>query len=304
MTRRREAPPLPRPRRSPVRLVGVTALALVLGLAAAPTTRGQTPLRRSPPVQPVAAVEKGDLLIGLGAGRASNYRFPLLELEGDLVTIGSADVAYAPADGVLIEFRTDLYRAVTVERIGSSPPVTPDDGLADGKSTGSANARLITLVRLLGGAEGLAAGLHLEFTIPSGNQSEGLDTNTTDVRVSGLVSYGRGPLRVTADAGVAILEAPLETFEQNDVVVYSAELLYRGSERRPLRLYAGLDGRASTRQRVPVGTEDLGELRLGGDYPLGRWLLDAGASIGFAGISPDWEIGGGISLTLGRQPRR
>lgn len=300
MTGHREPSPAPGCLRSPAGHVGILALALLLGTA--PAAQSQPRLRRSPPVQPVAGVEKGDLLIGIGAGHAGNYRFPLLDLEGDLATIGDVEIAYAPADGVLIEFRTSLYRALTVERIGSSPPVTPDEGLADGKSTGSANLRLITLFRLLGDAEGLAGGLHLEFEVPSGNQSEGLDTNTADVRVSGLVSYGHGRLRATADAGIAILEAPVENFEQNDVIVYSAELLFGVSDHVPIRLYAGLDGRVSTRQTVPVGTEDLGELRVGGDYPLGRWLLDAGASIGFAGISPDWAVGGGISLTVGRPP--
>lgn len=302
MSRGREKLSIRRSRPSRAWLVGAITLALSLG--AAPSALSQPRLRRSAPVQPFAAVQKGDWLIGLGAGHAANYRFPLLELEGDLLTIGAADLAYAPADGILIELRTDLYRAVTVERIGSSPPVTPDEGLADGKSTGSANLRLITLIRVLGDADGFAGGLHLEFGVPSGNQSEGLDTNTTDARVSGLVSYGRGRLRATADLGIAFLEAPLENFEQNDVVVYSGELLYGVSPRIPLRLYAGLDGRVSTRQTVPIGTEDLGELRLGGDYPVGRWLLDASASIGFAGISPDWGVGGGISLSPGRRSPR
>lgn len=282
----------------PIRIwLAVACLAPSLG--AAPAAHAQSALRRSPPVQHVAGMRRGELLIGLGASYAPNVRFTLLDLEGDLTTIGAADIAYALADGVLVEFRTDLYRAMTVDRLGASPPVEPDEGLADGKSTGSANARFITLFRLLGRAEGVSGGLHLEFTIPSGNQGEGLDTNTTDVRVSGLVSYGRGPLRFTSDVGIAILEAPLENFEQNDVLVYSGELVYRAWEPFPARLYLGVDGRASTRSRVPIGTEDLGDLRIGGDYAIGRWLLDASVAVGFAGISPDWEVSGGLSLVLG-----
>ncbi len=49
---------------------------------------------------------------------------------------------------------------------------------------------------------------------------------------------------------------------------------------------------------IPVGTEDLGEVRLGADVWLGRWLLDAGASVGYAGNSPEWGASGGVSLLL------
>ncbi|MBI4513890.1 MAG: hypothetical protein HY702_07245 [Gemmatimonadetes bacterium] len=280
------------------------ALGLALWLGGARTAPAQSHLRRSPPVQHAASAKRGDLLVGLGAAYASNVRVPLLDIDGDLTRIGVADLAFAPADGIVVEFRTDLYRALTVERFGPSPAVEPDEGVADGKSTGSGNVRIIGLFRLLGGAQGLSGGLHLELTIPSGNQREGLGTNTTDVRVSGMASYGDGPLRLTGDVGVAVLEAPLESFEQNDVIVYSAELLLRLSQKHPARLYAGVDGRASTRGRVPIGTEDLGELRVGGDYAIGRWLVDAGAAIGFAGISPEWEANGGISWLVGGRKAR
>lgn len=130
--------------------------------------------------------------------------------------------------------------------------------------------------------------------LPNSNERKGIGPNTTDFRLGVLGGWARGPWRLTADVGVGILEAPLENFEQNDVLVYSAELLVRvpGS---PLRLYAGADGRASTRGRVPIGTGDLGQASLGADLRLGAWILDGGLTFGYAGSTPDWGLSAGVS---------
>ncbi len=68
---------------------------------------------------------------------------------------------------------------------------------------------------------------------------------------------------------------------------------------RSLRLYAGVDGRASIRTTVPPGTEDLGVARFGVDFRLGSWLLDAGGLVGYAGNSASWGVSGGAAFALG-----
>ncbi len=79
------------------------------------------------------------------------------------------------------------------------------------------------------------------------------------------------------------------------MIAYSAELLYVPSARVPLRLFTAVDGRASTRDRIPVGTEDLGELFFGVDYRFARWMVDAAGGIGYAGNSPDYGASGGLA---------
>ncbi len=111
-----------------------------------------------------------------------------------------------------------------------------------------------------------------------------------------LGSFGSRRWRATASLGVGILEAPLENFEQNDVFVYSSEVLYRAGSW--IRLALGVDGRTSTRGRVPRGTEDLGEVVLGADLRLGLWLLDSAITAGIAADSPDW----GFRLGWGYAP--
>lgn len=282
-----------------MRFGGRLLLSFLLALVLADLSQAQSSLRRHPPVQPVAEVEAGEFLVGLGFGRLTNVRFPILDLRGDITRFLIFQLAYAPADGIVIEFRGDVLQTLFVDEIGE-PLVEPDDGLADGVSTGATGLRIDALFRLLGRAVGPSGGIHLGFKIPNGNQREGLDTNSGAIRISALASYGGGPLRVTADLGLAILEAPLENFEQNDVFVYSAEALYIPWTGSPARLFVGLDGRASTRDRFPVGTEDLGEVRAGAEYGIGPALIDIGTAFGFAGISPSFGISGGVSFATGR----
>ncbi len=244
-------------------------------------------LRRDPSVQPIAEARAGDLLIGLGASYGARQSFPLSGLTGDLLSLGRITFAYAPAEALVIELRGDLQNVLHISGRDSSH-VDLQDGVADGTTNDFG----------VGGDSGLSGGIRVEVKLPNSNETKGIGTNTTDVRLSVLGSYGAGDLRLTGDLGIAILEAPLENFEQNDVVVYSAELLYRprgGS----WRLGLGIDGRAATRDRVLVGTEDLGEVRGIAEYGSGAWVLDLEGAVGYAGTSPDWAVRGGVSFRPG-----
>ena len=283
----------------PRRSCFILAAAVLLLTPAA--SRAQNALRRGAPIQPVALAHKGDLLLGAGAAYGTSVTVPLIAVEGDLTRLGILDLIWAPGDGVILEVRGDAYRALTIDTIGDNPPVPPDEGVADGKSTGAGDFTVGISFRALGGGEGLTLGGRFEFNIPDSNQAEGLGTNTTNIRMTVLGGYASGPLVITGDLGVGILEAPLENFEQNDVVAYSAELFYRFELPARLRLFAGLYGHASTRGEVPIGTEDQGEVSFGADLKLGRWLFDFGGLVGYAGNSPDWGVGGGVSLTLGSE---
>lgn len=281
-----------------VRIGRVVGLLSVIGITVTSSGFAQNALRRGAAVQPVAFVKKGDLLLGLGAGYAADVSVPLIAVEGNMTRVGTLQISYAVADRVIVELHGDPYLSLTVDTMGA-PPIEPDEGVFDGKSTGAGDFGFGFSFLPFGDADGFAAGGRLEFNIPDSNQAEGLGTNTTNIRLTVLGSYGRGPLLITGDFGIAILEAPLENFEQNDVIAYSAEFLYALSPAVPLRLYAGVVGRASTRGVVPIGTEDLGEVRLGLDYGLGRWLLDLAGLVGYAGNSPDWGVNGGVSFLIG-----
>ena len=261
-------------------------LGAVLGSVVAPV-EGHAQARRDPTLQPVSEIKDGNLLLGAGLAYGYDYSFPLSGLQGNLLSVGRLTIAYGLADRVVLEVRGDVWRTLSVERAGrSAVPLDPD--ALDGRTGDYGDFRIGLLFAPIGGAQGFSAGAHVEVKLPNSDEKKGIGVNTTDVRLALLGSYGSSRWRATASLGVGILEAPLENFEQNDVFLYAAEVLYRAGSR--VRLAFGLEGRASTRGTVPRGTEDLGEAVVGVDYRLGSWLLDMAMSGGIVADSPDWGI--------------
>ena len=276
----------------------VLLLLLLSAVCTPPAVSAQSALRRGAAVQAVPLAKHGQLLFGLGFAYEPGVTAPLIAVTGDLFRWGIMQLTYAIADGVILELRGDPYRVLSVERFGE-PLIEPDDGAENGKITGAGDYFADVSFRLLGGPTGFAMGGRLGVSIPSSDEAEGLGTNTTDVRATLLGSYGRGPLRITGDLGLAILEAPVDFFEQNDVIAYSAELLYRPLQMLPMRVFVGINGRASIRATVPPGTEDTGKVMLGLDYRTGRFLVDLGGGFGYVENSPDWSVATGAALVLG-----
>lgn len=233
------------------------------------------------------------------AALAAGARFPLSGLEGDLLVPARATLAFGLADRVVLELRWDAWRILEIDRRTESA-VPLDPGVEDGRTADVGDARFGVLFAPLDGASGAALGGRIEVKLPNTSEKKGIGPNTTDLRLSILGSLGTRRWRLTADVGVGILEAPLEAFEQNDVAAYAAELLVRPSGR--VRISLGADGWASTRGRVPLGTEDRGEAGAGVELGLGPWLLDARLAAGYAGTSPDWTLEAGVGRLLG--PRR
>ncbi len=249
-------------------------------------------LRRDPALQPVPDVRRGELLIGLGAAIGFDAAFPLSGLSGDLASLGRLTFAYGLGDGALLEIRGDAWRVLSIDERGESR-VPLDPGVEDGRTADAGDFRIGLLFTPIGARTGFAAGGHLEVKLPNSDEAKGIGSNTTDVRLAALASWGGARWRATGSLGVAILEAPLESFEQNDVLAYAAEVLVDVGSR--VRLALGLDGRAATRDRVFTGTEDLGALTFGADWRRGPWIVDAGVSRGLVSSSADWSVGLGLS---------
>lgn len=252
-------------------------------------------LRRAADV-PAVADRAGRLLLGAGVGISTDGVFPHSGLRGDLARLGEITVAYAFAPGALLYAEGAAVRILDVESRGPSA-VPLDADVDDGVVRDAGDVRVGTVARLLGGPRGGSGGLRLEVTLPTSDERKGIGTNTTDVAGTVFGSWADGPVRLTGETGVAILEAPTEAFVQNDVVVYAAEALWRPAE-AAVAISLSARGRASTRGHVPLGTEDRGRVRLRGEIRLGRWRMDAGVSAGYAGTSPDRGIEVGAARVL------
>jgi len=255
--------------------------------------------RRQAVVQPVPEVRRGDLLLGVGVHRGFDATFPLGDLSGDLWSWGRLTLAYGLADRVLLEIEGDAWRVLSIERRGAAA-IPLDPGVDDGTTSDAGDFEIAVGFMPIGGPRGLSGGARIGVRLPNSDERKGIGTNTTDVGLAGLLSWGAQAWRLTGRLGVGILEAPLDRFEQNDVLEYGFEATIDIAPRA--RAALGVEGRASTRDVVPLGTEDLAELRATLDWRArGAWGVDLAISRGLAGSRADWSVGAGVSWA--RPPR-
>ena len=264
-------------------------------------------------VRQAAGARAGELLLGAGAGWEPGSSFPLSGLRGDLYRLGTLTVAYAFADGAVLEVRGDAWRVLRVD--GRGPSHVPlDPGVADGTTADAGDFRIASVVRLLGGARGPSAGVDVAVKLPNSKETRGIGLNTTDFEGSVFGSWGAEGLRATGELGIGILTAPLRTFIQDDVLLYAAEVVWTpgggggGPAPRPgdparygapgVRLWLGISGRANTRNVVPVGLEDAGAARAGVEWRRSGWALDGSLAVGWAADSPDASLTAGVARTI------
>jgi len=250
--------------------------------------------RREAAVQPVSDVRRGDLLLGVGVGHGWDADFPLGALSGDLLSLGRVTLAYGLGDAALIEIQGDAWRILSIER-RSEPAIELDPGVADGTTADAGDFEITVSFAPIGRRRGLSGGGLVRVRLPNSDERKGIGTNTTDVTLGALASWGASRWRVSGVLGVGILEAPLEGFEQNDVLEYAMDAeLTVGSD---VRVAAGVDGRANTRDLVPLGTENLARVRLGAEWRPHAWGWDLGVARGITGSVADWSLGAGVSWT-------
>lgn len=275
--------------------MGVLIAAFLLFVAGS-QVQGQ--LRRNAAVQPVAEATQGAAFVSLGMRYETDVRFPLSGLQGDLTSVPYIHLAYSLSDRSVFEVRGTAWQMLSVKSSQENPAVLLDPGVADGSTADVGDFELSFSFLPVGSPSGFSAGAHIVSKLPNTDETKGIGPNTTDVTIAGLFSWGAQNWRATGWIGVGILEAPVKSFEQNDVLSYAVEWLYRMNEH--LRVAVGARGRASTRGVIPLGTEDLGEFLASGEWKIGELLLDVGFGHGFTKNSSDWLLEGGMTWVLAR----
>ena len=129
--------------------------------------------------------------------------------------------------------------------------------------------------------------------MPNSNQSRGIGTNQINVFGKILVQKKFGSknknnvsrFNTYGNLGLAILTAPLAQFTQNDVLLYGLAGIYRVSDR--LNIVSEVNGRVSTRSGIaPLGTESIGEFRVGTQIRASGLRFDTAAIFGLTKFSP------------------
>ncbi|MGH7596530.1 MAG: hypothetical protein ACREOI_09260, partial [bacterium] len=184
---------------------------------------------------------------------------PITRSRGDLYRLGVLRFDCGIAQNVNLQIRGALRQVLRFDRGGSAHDV--------GDFSVAAVARIAEA-----GKHRPALGFRFETKLPNTNQDRGIGTNTTDVTMAILATKQYGRALVFADLGLAILTAPRQLNDQNDVMVYGLGLLWNLNQH--FQLAGDVNGFVSPRDQIPLGTEDRSAARLGVSWKLSKIALE------------------------------
>lgn len=233
----------------------------------------------------------GAIEISAGADFFQNEKFPLSGIKGDLTRVGDIRIKSGFAPNVEIQVEGVLQNFVAIN--SQTPSYIPLQ--VTGNSTNDFGDFIFsTKIRLRNETKNLPAiGFKFGFQMPNSNQARGIGTNQINVfskiilqkrfgsknknNVSRLNTYG--------NLGLGIMTAPLAQFTQNDVLLYGLAGIYRVSDR--LNIASEINGRISTRRgNAPIGTESIGQFRIGAQIRASGLRFDTAAIFGLTRFSP------------------
>lgn len=252
-------------------------MAAMLAVIAISASGQQRPLL----TEDVDIIPPGSVRLEAGVDFLQNAKFPVSGLTGDLTRAGviSVNVGLSPN----VEFQIDgvLQNFLSINSARNPPPI-PLSILPGANSTnGVGDFTISTKIKLRNEtAHGPSLGFRFGAQLPNSDQSRGIGLNSTNVFGRVLVGKKFGEddrLNVFGNIGLGILTAPLQTFSQNDVLLYGLAGIFRLNER--INIAGEVNGQASTRHFTQVGTESQSQARLG------LQIKASGLRFDFAGIA-------------------
>src|SRR5438477_8138319 len=128
--------------------------------------------------------------------------------------------------------------------------------------------------------------------MPNTDQARGIGTNQINIFTKFLMQKRFGQrarhtpwANVYGNIGLGIMTAPLQRFTQNDVLLYGLAGIYRLTD--DVNIVSEVNGRMNTRSGgAPLGTESLGQFRLGTQIKASGLRFDAAAAFGLTKYSP------------------
>ena len=242
-------------------------------------------------------VPAGTLRAQAGFDFLQDDRIAFSTLEGDLTSIGDLNLRLGVGRMIEVQLQGTVHNFLDVKHQGTpftalSPPVaTSRSDIGD--------FSLWTKIRIFG-EEGHrpALAFRFGFEMPNSNQAHGIGTNTTNVFVSVILQKHFGRLNVFGDLGLGILQAPLQTFSQNDVLLYGGAFSY--PLHRRVSLVGEVAGRHSTRKITDllVGTESHSQARLGVQIFAGGFEWDVAGIAGLTRQDPKSGFTFGVSRDI------
>ena len=247
----------------------------------------------------VDVIKPGLIRIESGIEFLQDQKFTVSGLEGDLFKLADTRLSFGMSSNVEFQIEWTAHNFLSITRQGQSA-VPLKLGANDGDANDVGDITLWMKMKLRNQNPRLPAfGFRFGVQLPNTDQSKGIGTNTTNffAMITAGKTFRDNRLNIFGNIGVGILQAPVNQFTQNDVLLYGLAGIYTLTP--DINLVGEINGQHSTRGRAPLGTEDLSQARIGAQIrALGvRWnaagiigLSDRSPRTGFAlGITYDWD---------------
>ncbi|HEX7316782.1 MAG TPA: hypothetical protein VF297_22970 [Pyrinomonadaceae bacterium] len=273
-----------------VRFFSALAFALVL----LTTARAQ---QRPLITEDVDVLEPGALRVEVGIDFMQDAKFPASGLTGDLTRVGVIGVHVGLSPNVEFSIEGVAQNFLSINTRGASAiPLGIPAGENSTNDTG--DFRLATKIKLRNETRrGPSLGFKFGVELPNSNESRGIGLNQTNA--FGIILMGKkfgreGRLNTFGNLGLGIYTAPTRLFTQNDMLLYGLGGIFRVN--KTVNLAAEVNGRANTRGgAAPLGTESLGEFRLGLQVKAAGLRFDAAGIKGLTEFSPRSGVTFGVT---------
>lgn len=269
------------------------SLPLIICLFCLPSFGQDRPLTTSD----TEIVPPGTVRAEVGFDFLQDATYPLSGLTGDLTSLGVMDVRLGLGQVIEVQLQGTVHDFLAVKKQGAS---FVDVHLRGPNSTSdSGNYSLWTKILILREtSRHPAIGFRFGFQMPNEKQGSGLGTNATNVFAEAILQKHFGKLNLFGDLGIGILQVPLTTFSQNDVLIYGGAFNYPLWRR--LSLAGEAAGRHSTRRITTslIGTESQSQARLGFQFLAGGFQWDVAGIAGLTHNDPRTGFTFGVSRDI------
>ena len=232
----------------------------------------------------------GALDLAIGIDFFQDAKFPLSGIKGDLTRVADTRVRTGLASNVEIQVEGALQNYVAINsRTASAIPLT-----VTGNSTNDFDDFIVSAKIKLRNEGKLipALGLKFGYQMPNTNQALGIGTNQINIFTKILLQKKFGSIldktprfNAFGNIGLGIMTAPLERFTQNDVFLYGLAGIYRLNGN--VNILSEVNGRMNTRGgEAPLGTESVGQFRIGTQIKASGLRFDTAAAFGLTKYSP------------------
>jgi len=265
----------------------LTAIVLLLTLFVPSASAQQRPLVTEDP----ETIGAGLILLEGGFDALHEVYYPASGLQGNLLRIPTLGVSFGISSIAELQIDGGILNRLSV----TSRKDAPLSDLLDfsGDSTHDVeDIVLATKIRVA--AEGPSRpsfGVRFATKLPNASNENGLGLDTTDFFASLLLGKTVQSIRFVGNVGLGILADPVDGNRQNDVLTYGTSVAR--ALRQGLELVGELNGRLSTRDNAPIGTESRGAMRLGARFTKSTVRVDVGVIFGLTSRDPS------VGLTAG-----